>query len=273
MQLPYDTPTPTAELVAFNAETGAAIDLAAYPSIAIYYQRFAGGRPLAAKVEIERATLSISTAAWTSGGLRHDAEGRHRLDLPLGAAIRGEDGATRVVVTIAGHATIAAVAAELQLVDTAATIAAAAVAGVRTVATVAPLVAGSKTEKRGTTWNIELELSRPLDSAATVLYFTMRDPKKSLDPESAIQVRYNMGTETAELLFAGGAAAASSTLAELTISGADVQIRILPAATALVNPQLYLYDVKEHQSDADAEVLAEGRFTVSPDITRAVPTV
>jgi hypothetical protein len=265
MQLPYDTPTPTAELVAFNAETGAAIDLAAYPSIAIYYQRFAGGRPLAAKVEIERATLSISTAAWTSGGLRHDAEGRHRLDLPLGAAIRGEDGATRVVVTIAGHATIAAV--------TAATIAAAAVAGVRTVATVAPLVAGSKTEKRGTTWNIELELSRPLDSAATVLYFTMRDPKKSLDPESAIQVRYNMGTETAELLFAGGAAAASSTLAELTISGADVQIRILPAATALVNPQLYLYDVKEHQSDADAEVLAEGRFTVSPDITRAVPTV
>jgi hypothetical protein len=134
-------------------------------------------------------------------------------------------------------------------------------------ASVAAVLAGSDiTIQRGDTETISLTNIGAL-TGYTKLWFTVKARKSQADSASLLQIEIAGG-----LLYLNGAAASTATDGSITISDqatGDISIVIKAAATAVLEPGTYFYDV-QMLTASGVTTLTDGSFTVEGDVTRAV---
>lgn len=129
---------------------------------------------------------------------------------------------------------------------------------------------GDITVVRGTTW----EFTRTIGNVSIydTVYFTVKVDETQPDSEALLQV-YNGASGTSGLLVFNGAAPLSTGNGILTINNAvtgNVTVTVQVAETVgSPEGEGYYYDYKGIDNNGPKNVKASGRFTVTPDITRA----
>ena len=133
-------------------------------------------------------------------------------------------------------------------------------------ASVAAVLAGSDiTIQRGDTESISLTDIGAL-TGYTKLWFTVKGRKTYADTLSTIQIE-----KTGGLLYLNGAATTTSN-GSITVDDeatGDITVVIKAAATAVLEPGTYFYDV-QMLTASGVTTLTDGSFTVEGDVTRAV---
>jgi len=133
-------------------------------------------------------------------------------------------------------------------------------------ASVAAVLAGSNiTIQRGDTESISLTDIGAL-TGYTKLWFTVKGRKTYADSLSTIQIE-----KTGGLLYLNGAATTTSN-GSITVDDeatGDITVVIKAAATAVLEPGTYFYDV-QMLTASGVTTLTDGSFTVEGDVTRAV---
>ena len=134
-------------------------------------------------------------------------------------------------------------------------------------ASVAAVLAGSDiTIQRGDTETISLTDIGAL-TGYTKLWFTVKGKKSQADSASLLQIEIAGG-----LLYLNGAAASTATDGSITISDqatGDISIVIKAAATAVLEPGAYHYDI-QMLTASGVNTMTYGTFTIEGDVTRAV---
>ena len=134
-------------------------------------------------------------------------------------------------------------------------------------ASVAAVLAGSDiTIQRGDTESISLTDIGAL-TGYTKLWFTVKGRKTYADTLSTIQIE-----KTGGLLYLNGAVASTASDGSITISDeatGDISIVIKAAATAVLEPGAYYYDI-QMLSASGVNTMTYGTFTIEGDVTRTV---
>jgi len=168
--------------------------------------------------------------------------------------------------------TLVAIMAALDAIDLSGSAAAVWAYAARTLtqsaASVAAVLAGSDiTIQRGDTETITLTDIGALTGYSKI-WFTVKKGKAYADTNSLLQIEKTDG-----LLYLNRAVAATSANGSITIvdeATGDITILIKAAATAVLEPGVYYYDVQMLSSAGVVNTLTYGIFTVEADVTRAV---
>jgi len=134
-------------------------------------------------------------------------------------------------------------------------------------ASVVAVLAGSDiTIQRGDTETISLTDIGAL-TGYTKLWFTVKGRKSQADSASLLQIE-----KTGGLLYLNGAVASTASDGSITISDeatGDISIVIKAAATAVLEPGAYYYDI-QMLSASGVNTMTYGTFTIEGDVTRTV---
>jgi len=136
----------------------------------------------------------------------------------------------------------------------------------------AAIADGEIAQQRGDQWNIALTALGNLASYTT-LDFTVKADDRKADTAALLRVRLNLSGSSDGLLVLNGAAYGTDSDGAITISDAaagDINVAVKPAATKLLKPGVYTYDVQLINTDGTVGTLSQGSFEVLADVTRAV---
>lgn len=221
-------------------------------------------------VEVE-GTIPADAQAWDGGALPSIVAPDNAGITAAGEAAAAAALAATAAATAAGNAETAAEAAQAAAEAVAADDIAEAVYALlaaRSLDVVAALSGYDLTRRRGTTWTITFSGLGDI-SDRTELYFTLKASHTATDAQARIQV-----SESGGLIVLNGSStsltAAQAVLAVTDEVAGDGSITVHSAATAeMLSPADWRYDVKALGPSND-RILLEGRFVVTPDITREV---
>lgn len=141
-------------------------------------------------------------------------------------------------------------------------------------ASVAAAVAGSDiTVYRGTKWSVSLVNIGAL-TGWTKLYFTVRTLEEQAEVQSQCQIKLtNPSAGSDGLLYFNGSNSVTAANGSITVDDeptGDITISVAAATTASAQTGTYYYDVKMVTASNVTILTIGGKFTIAPDITRAV---
>ncbi len=120
------------------------------------------------------------------------------------------------------------------------------------------------TRRRGDSWSVSLAGLGNIEDAEEI-WLTLKRQPNQLDSAAVLQV-----TSTGGLVIGLTAEPTDAAIAVDDATAGNVTITVEPAATKLVAPRTYEYDIQVRRTGGQIQTLAAGQWTVLPDVTRSV---
>jgi hypothetical protein len=120
------------------------------------------------------------------------------------------------------------------------------------------------TRRRGDSWSVSLTGLGNITDAEEI-WLTLKRQPNQLDSAAVLQV-----TSTGGLVIGLTAEPTDAAIAVDDAVAGDLTITVEPAATKLVAPRTYEYDIQVRRTGGQIQTLAVGQWSVPPDVTRSV---
>ncbi len=120
------------------------------------------------------------------------------------------------------------------------------------------------TRRRGDSWSVSLTGLGNITDAEEI-WLTLKRQPNQLDSAAVLQV-----TSTGGLVIGLTAEPTDAAIAVDDATAGNLTITVEPAATKLVAPRTYEYDIQVRRTGGQIQTLAAGQWSVPPDVTRSV---